>query len=140
MIEIVEETTDEVVEAMQRLVPQLSPSSSPRREDVAAIVSSEASSLLIARDMAGKIAGTLTLVIFHIPTGVRAWVEDMIVDEHARGTGIGAALTQEAVRLAREAGARTLDLTSRPSREAANALYHREGFTKCETHVYRYIL
>ncbi len=84
--------------------------------------------------------GTLTLVIFRIPTGVRAWVEDVIVDEHSRGSGIGVALTREAVQLARTAGARTVDLTSRPSRDAANALYRREGFTQRETHVYRYVL
>lgn len=141
VIEIIETTTDEVVEALGRLVPQLSTSSSPpRREDVEAIISSEASRLMVARDAAGQIVGTLTLVIFPIPTGIRAWVEDVIVDEEARGAGIGAALTQEALRLARAAGARTVDLTSRPSRDAANALYEREGFAQRETHVYRYVL
>ena len=95
---------------------------------------------MVARDAAGQIVGTLTLVIFPIPTGIRAWVEDVIVDEEARGAGIGAALTQEALRLARAAGARTVDLTSRPSRDAANALYEREGFAQRETHVYRYVL
>jgi ribosomal protein S18 acetylase RimI-like enzyme len=140
VIEVIETATDEVVEALQRLVPQLSTSSSPRREDVEAIISSEASRLLVARDAVGQIVGTLTLVIFPIPTGIRAWVEDVIVDEQARGAGIGAALTQEALRLARAAGARTVDLTSRPSRDAAHALYRREGFTQRETHVYRHVL
>jgi ribosomal protein S18 acetylase RimI-like enzyme len=140
VIEVIETTTDEVVEALQRLVPQLSTSSSPRREDVEAIISSEASRLLVARDAEGQIVGTLTLVIFPIPTGIRAWIEDVIVDEQARGAGIGAALTREALRLARAAGARIVDLTSRPSRDAANALYQREGFTQRETHVYRYLL
>ena len=140
VIEVVDAVTDEIVEALRRLVPQLSSSPAPEREDVEAIISSGASTLLIARDAGGTIVGTLTLVIFRIPTGVRAWVEDVIVDEHSRGSGIGVALTREAVQLARTAGARTVDLTSRPSRDAANALYRREGFTQRETHVYRYVL
>ncbi len=140
MIEVVDTVTDEVILAIQRLVPQLSATAQPRREDVEAIVSSEASKLLIARDAAGKITGTLTLVTFPVPTGIRAWIEDVIVDEQSRGGGVGAALTQEALRLARKAGARTVDVTSRPTREAANALYQREGFAQRETHVYRFVL
>ena len=87
--------------------------------------------------MDGEILGTLTLVTFPIPTGLRAWIEDVVVDEAARGRGVGAALTQEAVRLAHEAGARTVDLTSRPSREAANRLYERLGFQMRDSKVYR---
>jgi ribosomal protein S18 acetylase RimI-like enzyme len=62
------------------------------------------------------------------------------VDEAARGQGAGEALVREAIRLARKAGARTIDLTSRPSREAANRLYERIGFVERETNVYRYEL
>ncbi len=138
MIEVVNEVTDEIADVLPRLVRQLSASAPPlRREDLEGVVSSDASRLLVARDAAGQIVGVLTLVVFPIPTGVRAWIEDVIVDEQARGSGVGTALTREAVRLARAAGARTVDLTSRPSRTAANALYQREGFVQRETHVYR---
>jgi ribosomal protein S18 acetylase RimI-like enzyme len=82
--------------------------------------------------------GALTLVMFPIPTGTRAWIEDVVVDESARGRGVGAALTREAVRLARAEGARTVDLTSRPSRGAANRLYERLGFEQRESTVFRY--
>ena len=94
------------------------------------------SSLLVAR-AAGQTVGMLTLVTFPIPTGIRAWIEDVVVDESARGQGVGAALTREAVRLARSAGARTIDLTSRPSRESANRLYERLGFRLRDSRVYR---
>jgi ribosomal protein S18 acetylase RimI-like enzyme len=80
----------------------------------------------------------LTLVTFPIPTGLRAWIEDVVVDETARGQGVGAALTEEAVRRARTVGARTVDLTSRPTRQAANRLYERLGFELRETNAYRY--
>ena len=141
MVEVVGEVTDELVEAFVRLLPQLSASSRPpTRERLAAVVASEASRLLVARDAAGRIVGTLTLVLFPIPTGVRAWIEDVVVDTDARGGGFGRSLTEKALELARAAGARTVDLTSRPSREAANALYRRVGFVERETNVYRFEL
>ena len=84
--------------------------------------------------------GSLTLVLFRIPTGVRAWIEDVVVDEAARGQGVGELLNREALRIAAENGAVTVDLTSRPSREAANRLYQRIGFKQRETNVYRYEL
>ena len=104
-------------------------------------VSSDAATLLIARSD-GKISGTLTLVMFPIPTGVRAWIEDVIVDEAARGQGIGQVLTIEALRIAEKAGARTVDLTSRPSREAAGRLYERLRLRQSRDHpaLYRYPL
>ena len=132
--------TDEVVEAFARLVPQLSKTSvPPDRAALDRIVSSPAITLLIARTD-GKISGTLTLVMFPIPTGIRAWIEDVVVDEAARGQGIGEALSQEAIKIAEEAGARTVDLTSRPSREAAGRLYEKVGFKLRETRVYRYLV
>jgi ribosomal protein S18 acetylase RimI-like enzyme len=82
--------------------------------------------------------GTLTLVLFRIPTAMRAWIEDVVVDESARGAGVGEALTLAALERAADAGARTVDLTSRPSREAANRLYTRLGFELRETNVYRW--
>ena len=132
---------DELVDAFVRLTPQLSRSNpAPTRAELDEIVRSEASRLLIARDDEGTIVGSLTLVLFRIPTAVRAWIEDVVVDEAARGQGVGEALNREALRIAAEAGARTVDLTSRPSREAANRLYQRIGFEQRETNVYRYDL
>ena len=102
------------------------------------MVSSPAVTVLLARSD-GQIAGSLSLVMFRIPTGLRAWIEDVVVDEAARGQGVGAVLTREALRLAGEAGARTVDLTTRPSRVAAGRLYEREGFSQRETRMYRYV-
>ena len=133
--------SDELVAAFARLVPQLSTSAQlPTRAELEQIVSSPAATLLLARDPDGQIIGSLTLVVFRTPTGARAWIEDVVVDEAARGQGAGAELIGEAIRLASEAGARTLDLTSRPSREAANALYEKVGFRARETNVYRHDL
>ena len=137
------EVSDEIVAACWRLVPQLSSSNPPPSpEEVAEIVRSPATILFIARDpeLENQIVGMLTLVIFRIPTGQHAWIEDVVVDERARRKGIGEALTRAAIERARAAGAATVDLTSRPSREAANRLYQRLGFVKRDTNVYRYTL
>jgi ribosomal protein S18 acetylase RimI-like enzyme len=138
----VEEATemfDGLVPAMAGLVGQLSRSSgAPTAAEVEEIVRSPACHLLLAREGDGGIVGMLTLVVFRIPTGVRAWIEDVVVDEDARGRGVGAELNRAAIRLAGEHGARTVDLTSRPSREAANRLYRRLGFVERETNVYRF--
>jgi ribosomal protein S18 acetylase RimI-like enzyme len=134
--------TPEVVEALRRLLPLLSASAPPPGPDeVADIVSSPATTLLVARDGAGgPIVGTLTLALFRIPSGTRAWIEDVIVSKEARGRGCGEQLTLAALSLARRAGARTVELTSRPSREAANRLYRRLGFEARDTNVYRFDL
>jgi len=137
-VEEVTEVSAELVEAFARLTPQLSRSAPPPGEqELERVVQSDATRLLIAR-MDGEIVGSLTLALFPIPTGLRAWIEDVVVDETVRGQGIGAALNQEALKLARDQGARAVDLTSRPSREAANRLYQRLGFKQRETNVYRY--
>jgi ribosomal protein S18 acetylase RimI-like enzyme len=137
-IEEATEVSDELVSAFRGLVPQLSSSSPPpEAAELQEIVSSPATRLLVARNDDGSVVGSLTLVLFRIPTGVRAWIEDVVVDESARGQGAGEALTREAMRMATEAGARTVDLTSRPTREAANRLYERIGFEERETRVYR---
>lgn len=139
-IEIASTVTDELVSAFERLIPQLSSSSPPpTREHLEHIVGSDSCSLLIARD-GQQIVGSLTLVVFPIPTGARAWIEDVVVDSTARGKGVGEALNREALRIAMERGAVTVDLTSRPSREAANRLYQRIGFEKRDTNVYRFDL
>ena len=137
-IEVLQEVTDEVVAAFGQLLPQLSRSAPPLDQaGLDRIAGSAATTLLIAR-AGDKIVGTLSLVMFPIPTGLRAWIEDVIVDEAARGQGIGEALTAEALRIAEQAGARTVDLTSRPSREAAGRLYERVGFRSRPTRMYRY--
>lgn len=130
--------TDALLARIGDLVGQLSSSAPPPdREAVETVVSSDATHLVLARD-GEDVLGMLTLVVFTIPTGVRALVEDVVVDEAARGRGVGQALVRGAVELARAQGARTVDLTSRPSREAANRLYRRMGFVQRETNVYRF--
>jgi ribosomal protein S18 acetylase RimI-like enzyme len=140
-IEAAATVTPELAKAFARLLPQLSASSPALTEsDLAAMIAAPGTRLLLARDgRDGAIVGTLTLVCFRIPTGVRAWIEDVIVDESARGKGVGEILTKEALRLAHETGARTVDLTSSPSRQAANRLYQRLGFALRETNIYRHL-
>jgi ribosomal protein S18 acetylase RimI-like enzyme len=139
-VEVLGKVTDEVVEAFGRLLPQLSRSAAPLGQaDLDAIVGCPANTVLIARS-AGAITGTLTLVMFPLPSGLRAWIEDVVVDESARGQGIGEALTREALRHAQQAGARTVDLTSRPSRVAAGRLYEKLGFAIRDTRMYRITL
>jgi ribosomal protein S18 acetylase RimI-like enzyme len=136
-ISLVDFVSDSLVEAFGRLLPQLSSSAaSVSRADLESIVASPATSLLVARE-GDAVLGTLTLAVFRIPTGVRAWIEDVVVDESARGRGVGEALTLDAVVRARAAGARSVELTSRPTREAANRLYRRLGFEERETNVLR---
>lgn len=137
-IEEATSTSPELVEAVAGLVAELSSSAEPPDADtVERIVASPACHLLLARH-GGRIVGMLTLVVFPIPTGVRAWIEDVVVEEAARGRGAGAELTHAAIALAARLGARTVDLTSRPSREAANRMYLRLGFAQRQTNVYRH--
>jgi ribosomal protein S18 acetylase RimI-like enzyme len=137
-VEVLAEISSEVVEAFDRLLPQLS-TSAPALDEarLSAIIAAPASTVLLAR-AGGQIVGTLTLAMFPIPTGVRAWIEDVVVDESARGNRVGEALTLAAVELAKDAGARTVDLTSRPSRASAGRLYERLGFELRESRLYRY--
>jgi ribosomal protein S18 acetylase RimI-like enzyme len=137
VIEIVSEATEEVVAAMAALVPQLSSSPPPTASQVADMVANPFTHLFVAR-IDGAIAGTLTLAMYRIPTGLKAWIEDVVVDGSARGHGVGEALTREALATALQRGAKSVSLTSRPSREAANRLYQRIGFVHRETNLYRY--
>ena len=146
-VELITAATPEIHEAMGRLIPQLSRSAAPMSEaDVQRFLSQDSVHLFAFRpdeaDAQGNrpILGMLSLVAFEIPTGVRAWVEDVVIDEAARGQGAGFALVEAAVEHAKNVGARTVDLTSRPSREAANRLYQRAGFQLRETNVYRVTL
>ena len=137
-VEIAKRVDNDLVVAFQRLTPQLSKSNpAPSKEQLESIVASDSSHVLVAR-VDGVIVGSLTLVIFHIPTGIRAWIEDVVVDADARGKGVGEALNTFALAEAKRQGATTVDLTSRPSREAANRLYQRLGFKARETNDYRY--
>lgn len=142
-VEITEEfvLTQELQDAFDRLVPQLSSSSPPPTEgELRSIVELPTTHVYVARDpdLGDEIVGTLTLVLFRIPTGLRARIEDVVVDERVRGRGVGEALSRAAIDRAQAEGARTVDLTSRPSREAANRLYQRMGFVERESNVYRY--
>ncbi len=128
----------DVVAAVAHLVPQLSETAAaPDAYDVETVVTSPTTSLLVARDDDHRIVGMLTVAIFRLPTGLRAWIEDVVVDEAARGTGAGKALVAYALVLAEEAGARSVDLTSRPSRVDARALYASMGFEERATTLYR---
>ena len=141
-IEVTEATVvdEDLVGAMAQLVPQLSSSGSPPdTEALEAIVASDSVVLLVAVSE-GVIVGSLSLVLFRIPTGLRAWIEDVVVDEAARGGGVGEALNRVAIERAQAAGALTVALTSRPSRETANRLYRRLGFVERETNVYRRVI
>ena len=137
-VEVARTSSPGLLASINRLLPQLSSTARPLTVvDLDALLGSDSVSLLVATD-AWKVVGILTLVIFPIPTGVRAWIEDVVVDEGARGSGVGEALCVRAFDIARTSGARTIDLTSRPSREAASALYLKLGFEVRETNVFRF--
>lgn len=139
-VEIVEAASHEVVDALNRLLPQLSSTATVLTlTELRDLVDSNSTTLFVARNE-GKLVGTLTLVVFRIPTGLRGWVEDVVVDEAARGTGVGEVLTLAAIEEARRRGVRSIDLTTRPTRDAANRLYSRLGFERRETNVYRFSL
>jgi len=138
VVSAVDQVTDEVVAAFERLIPQLSSSSPPpSTADLDAIASSPDSVLFIAR-LDDEIVGGLTLALYRIPTGLKAWIEDVVVDDAARGRGVGEALNRAAIDQAQRRGAKHVSLTSRPSREAANRLYQRLGFVPYDTNLYRY--
>jgi len=139
-VEAASRATPELARAIAQILPQLSSSAPPfTPSDLEALLASSGTTLLVAR-ADGTVVGMLTLVTFRIPTGLRAMIEDVVVDERRRGKGIAAALTLAALERARAAGARTVDLTSRPSRTAANRLYQKLGFVQRETNAYRFTL
>ena len=138
-IDQVTEATEEIFEAFQRLVPQLTSNNpAPTREDLRTLAESESSLLFTARGEDGQITGSACVTVYRVPTGVRAIIEDVIVDEDSRGQGIGEALVQRALEAARERGAPAVTLTSNPKREAANRLYVKMGFIRRETNAYLY--
>ncbi len=140
-IEQVREVTAELVEAMNRLIPQLTTHhAAPSSRDLEQLLRSEASLLFVARwlDAQNRIVGTLTLVLYRVPTGLHARIEDVVVDQAYRGRGIGEALLRHALEIASRSGADGIALTSNPYRLAANRLYQRLGFTRWETNTYFY--
>ena len=138
-VEAVHQVTDELVNAAARLLTQLSTSAAPLgADDLARIISHQATTLFIARSQ-GVIVGMLALVTFPLPSGLRARIEDVVVDQDARGLGVGTALSVAALDLAQAQGARSIDLTSRASRVAANRLYQQLGFRLRDSNVYRYL-
>ena len=143
-IDTVATVDDELLAAFERLIPQLSSSSPPpSRQQLAALIDNSETVLFVARGIGSGgategIIGSLTLAFYRIPTGLKAWIEDVVVDEAARGRGVGAALTNAALAEARTRGSKDVSLTSRPAKEAANRLYQRIGFEARETNVYRY--
>jgi ribosomal protein S18 acetylase RimI-like enzyme len=140
-IQTVSEVTEELHEALERLIPQLGAHKvAPTREELKKLVASEGSRLLVARgpEHNGRIEGILCLTIYRVPTGVRSIIEDVVVDERARRKGIGEALVRHAIELARAAGADGVSLTSNPQREAANLLYQSMGFQLRQTNPYFY--
>jgi ribosomal protein S18 acetylase RimI-like enzyme len=125
----------ELVEVVARLLPQLTEARTPPTlERLQETVSTQ--TMLVARDDDGRIVGTLTLVLYRVSSGLKGRIEDVIVDESARGQGVGEALTREAMRRASEAGVLMLELTSMPYRQAANRLYKRLGFVRKPTNVF----
>jgi len=135
----VREYSDEVLAALNKLMPQLSSSfGTLSQQDLIDIIESEASSLFMARENE-QYYGSLTLVMFKIPSGFRAWIEDVVVSEAARGKGVGKKLVEHAVGLANQSNVKSIDLTARASRVAAIALYKKVGFQDRETTAYRYI-
>ncbi len=129
---------DELVAAFAHLIPQLSQSSPPPdAAQLGELVDGPDTVLFIAR-VDGAIVGSLTLAFYRIPTGLKAWIEDVVVDDAARGHGVGRLLNEAALAEAQQRGAKDVSLTSRPSRDAANRLYQRIGFEARNTNVYRY--
>lgn len=140
MIEIFEiQVADEaILTSVNRLLPQLSKSARPiNGEQLKKLVESECTRLFFAKE-GTDVLGMLSLVVFPIPTGVKAWIEDVVVDQKARGKGVGKALMNKALVEAGNLGTKSIDLTSRPSRETANKLYQSIGYQERETNVYRY--
>jgi ribosomal protein S18 acetylase RimI-like enzyme len=136
-IEVASEVTDELIDAFARLVPQLSSAPPPTAAELADVVGDRGNTVFVAR-VDGRIIGTLTLATFRIPTGLRARIEDVVVDEAGRGQRISERMSRAALDKAKELGAKTVDLTSSPSRLAANHIYRQMGFVERDTNVWRF--
>lgn len=140
-IEIVASVTPELLSAFARLIPQLTNAPIPTRDELQALIDSP-SRLIVARFPGenGPIVGAACLGVFRTPSGLHAHIEDVIVDESARGQGIGEALVRTLLDLARQMGLPGVSLTCNPRRVAANELYRKMGFKAWKTNVYWYDL
>lgn len=134
-----EDLSDEFVQALTFLLPQLTSSPViPSREEIISIIQSPSTSIWVAKDNIDGIIAMLTLAIYQTPTGIHGWIEDVVVDEKHRNKGIGKALTNAALAYAQLRGAKSVSLTSRPFRKAANKLYQNIGFKIIESNLYRF--
>lgn len=136
-IRILKSFSDTDIEAISRLLPQLSRTAVFDRNRLEAIVEHDATELIVA-SIDGEIVGMATLVTFPLLSGLRGHVEDVVVDADHRGSGIARLLLETMTKAARERGLRTLDLTTRPSRESAHRLYESMGFERRATNALRY--
>ncbi len=137
-IERITQVNESTVEVFKRLMPQLTGKDEhPSLEELQRVIQSDERFLFFATEN-GEVIGTLTLVFYPLPSGLKAWIEDVIVDEQARGKGVATALLKHALQVARDRGALKADLTSMPWRIAANNLYQKIGFEKRESNMYRY--
>lgn len=134
-LEQAQQASEELLTAMQRLMAQLTAAPPPDREELEKMLSS-GTTLFLARQADQQIIGMAALAVLRVPSGLKAWIEDVVVDEACRGRGIGEALTVAAIAHARQAGVRSLHLTSNPARTAANHLYQKLGFRRHETNLY----
>lgn len=137
-VELVTQADEELFDAFQRLVPQLTDNNPPPSlNDLAALVRDSSSTLMVTRNESGEIVAALTLAVYRVPTGVRSIIEDVIVDNSVRGQGMGESLVKRAIEIAREKGAANISLTCNPMRKSANRLYQRMGFKKRDTNSYQ---
>jgi len=140
-IKELKETTIDALDGINNLLPQLSSSAQNISiERLSELVLSDNSIIFLGFDESGQILGMLSLIIVKIPTGNKAWIEDVVVDQNARGKGLGKSLMNHALEDAKKRGVKSIDLTSRPSRESANMLYQNLGYEIRQTNVYRYKL
>ena len=139
-IEPVTEASPEVHAALAHLLPQLNPQLPiPTIERLRAIIDDPTVTLLVARD-GDRIVGTTTVIVYTTPFWIKARLDEVVVDEAARGKGVGAALVKASLDLAREKGVEVAELQSGVHRKEANRLYPRMGFKLRETNVYRIVL
>ena len=134
------QVTEDVLVAFSRLIPQLTADKpGPTRAILSHLAESSASRVFLARDLegSGEIIGTATLVIVETPTRRQGWIEDVVVDAGARRRGVGRALTEACLEMARGLALDAVNLTSNPARTAANSLYQQMGFVQHETNLYR---
>ncbi len=131
--------TQDLLDALSRLLPQLNPDLPVlTMERLDRVINDPATTLLVARDdQDEKIIGTATVLVYTTPAQVKSRIEDVVVDEEARGKGAGKELVEHCIEVAREAGAEVVELQSARWRQVANKLYPKIGFQLRESNLYR---